>query len=161
MQIALKELTKKEDILRDLSYVQFAKTLLCTLFAQDCDSKYDPRHITLLNYIPEGLQAPTSWVEPTHIRFDLHYLPNFTHKQQVQFLCSLFERIPFPFQLLRCTSTTTNEEVQLFFERIVLFPWHKYVILNTNLLLSDIQEVKKTIKKKGAYIYIFFFTVFF
>ena len=149
MQIALKELTKKEDTLRDLQCVQFAKTVLCTLFAQDCNSKYAPKHITLLNCIPKGIREPTSWVEPNHIRFDLHYLPNFTHKQQVQFLCNLFEKIPFSFQLLRCTSTTTNEEVQLFFQRIVLFPRHMYVILNTSLLVSDIQEVKlKMMKKK-------------
>ena len=142
MQIALKELRKKEDTFRNLSYVQFAKIFLSALFAQDCDDKYAPRHITLLNCIQKGIQAPPSLVALNHIRFDLHYLPNFTHKQQVQFLCSLFERIPFPFQLLRCTNTTTNEEVQLFFQRIVLFPGHKYVILNTNLLLSDTQEVK-------------------
>ena len=96
-----------------------------------------PKQLTLLN---------KSTCTPIHgslnpIHFNLHYIPDFTHKQQLQFLCGLFEGVPFPFQLVCCTNRTTANELKLFFMRMMSFPQHKYVIMNANLLLGDVQEV--------------------
>ena len=74
--------------------------------------------------------------------FTLHYVPGFTHKQQMQLLFSILQGAPLPFQLLQCTANTTAEELELFFQRMALFSVHKYVIFNTFLLSSDNQEVR-------------------
>ena len=70
---------------------------------------------------------------PVRIRhFTLHYVPGFTHKQQMQLLFDILQGIPLPFQLLRCTTSTTNEELELFFQRMTKFPENQYVV-NTNV----------------------------
>ena len=77
-------------------------------------------------------------------QFTLYYVPGFTHKQQTQLLFSILQEVPLPFQLLHCTASTTVEELELFFQRIALFPEYKYVIFSSILLNTDIQEVRAT-----------------
>ena len=122
-----------------LPFVEYAETILNKLFEYDQDI-YVPKRVTLVHTSPDQASPFHGSLFPRH--FILHFVPNMTHKQHVQFLCNqLFQRIPFPFELLCCTDKTTGDELQLFFQRIAFFSDHKYVIINANLLSGDIQEV--------------------
>lgn len=126
--------------LNTLPFVEYAATILSKLFEYD-QGNYVPKKETLVYTCPRQDQASLFHGSLCPRHFILHFVPNFTHKQQVQFLCSLFQRIPFSFQLLCCTNKTTEDELQLYFQRIAFFSDHKYVIINANLLSRNIQEV--------------------
>ena len=116
--------------------MEYAAKILLKLFEYS-DGRYTPTQVTLLNEDTGTLRCGSLNL----VHFDLHYIPDFTHKQQLQFLCGLFNGIPFPFQLVCCTNKTTDNELKLFFMRMIHFPKHRYVIMNANLLLRDTQEV--------------------
>lgn len=121
------------------SVVSSAMALLNKLM--EYDTQYAPRNVTLVKHCT-GYDRRATLHGPLHLKhFTLHYVPEFSHKQQIQLLCDILQGIPLPFQLLRCNNKTTIEEIELFFQRIASFPEHKYVIFDTNALGSDIQEV--------------------
>ena len=138
MQRAIRELGVKQ--LQSMPAIKSAVVFLNKLM--EYDDQYAPRQEMLVNQFtyPDGQDAHG----PVRLRhFTLHYVPGFNHKQQMLLLFDLLHGVPMPFQLMRCTVSTTTEELELFFQRMALFPAeHKYVIFNTNLLSSDIQEVR-------------------
>ena len=122
-----------------VSVVGSARALLNKLM--EYDTQYAPRNVTLVKHYT-GCDRRGTLHGPLCLRhFTLHYVPEFSHKQQIHLLCDILQDIPLPFQLLRCNNKTTIEEIELFFQRIASFPEHKYVIFDTNTLCSDIQEV--------------------
>ena len=54
---------------------------------------------------------------------------------------SFDERFPLFCQLFRCSSNTSKEDVELFFDRIDHFPQPKYLVLGINLIRNDLQQV--------------------
>ena len=127
--------------LESLPAVKCAGEVLNKIF--EYDSTHAPRQVTLLNQAPERSIDDTIHgpLKPRH--FHLHSVPDVSYKQQVQLLCGILQGLPLPFQLLRCTNKTTEEELSLFFQRISSFREHKYVILGVNHLTGDIQEVSE------------------
>ena len=101
-----------------------------------------PQHLMLVKQCTQSRKEIVA-SGPVRLRhFTLHYIPGFTHRQHIQLLFDILKTLPLPFQLLHCTANTTAEELELFFQRMGFFPEHKYIVLNTSLLSSDIQEVK-------------------
>ena len=147
MQKAIGELKDSDEM---VSVVSSARALLNKLM--EYDTQYAPRNVTLVKHYT-GCDRRGTLHGPLCLRhFTLHYVPEFSHKQQIHLLCDILQDIPLPFQLLRCNNKTTIEEIELFFQRIASFPEHKYVIFDTNTLCSDIQEVTDIL---SYYIYIY------
>ena len=70
----------------------------------------------------------------------LHQLHGVTEKNILMYIIALYKRIPKPFELLRCHSETSKEDVELFLQRVRIFP-SIYVVVEVNLLPTYLQEV--------------------
>ncbi|XP_019857334.1 PREDICTED: uncharacterized protein LOC109585637 [Amphimedon queenslandica] len=69
----------------------------------------------------------------------LHQCHKFTVKHLIQGLYSINSQFPKCYELLRCHSGTTLNDIQLFFQRIEFFPRH-YYFLQVDQLNSKLQE---------------------
>lgn len=67
----------------------------------------------------------------------------YTNRDLMDLILWIFEKIPFYFQLLRCSSVTTEEDIQLFFDRIELLHEQKYLIMGVDLLRNELQRVSQ------------------
>ena len=63
-----------------------------------------------------------------------------SHNELVYLILSIYKGPPEPFELLRCYSTTTEEELRIFMKRILEHP-RMYIILYVNYLPHFLQEV--------------------
>ena len=70
----------------------------------------------------------------------LHQCQKFTSKHLIQCLYSINGHFPKCYELLRCHSGTTVNDIQLIFQRIQFFPQH-YYFLQIDRLSSKLQEV--------------------
>ena len=77
-----------------------------------------------------------------HRPFVIHSLHDFNTREVLQVVFYIFSgTIPAPFQILRCSDTTTKSELELFFARVKYWPEHQYLIIGVNRLSSKLQEV--------------------
>lgn len=77
-----------------------------------------------------------------HRPFVIHSLHDFNTREMLQVVFYIFSgTIPAPFQILRCSSTTTKSELELFFTRVKFWNEHQYLIIGVNRLSSRLQEV--------------------
>ena len=105
---------------------------------------YAPREVTLLNQpLGDGIVAVAKGIHgPLRLRnFCLHSMPDLSHKQQIELLYDIFQGLPLPFQFLHCTNKTTQEEISLFLQRSATYPQHKFIMIDVDLLVGDVQEV--------------------
>ena len=67
--------------------------------------------------------------------------PKYSQDQLIRLLLFLFNGPPEPFELLQCKSTTTEEELKLFFKRLCIHNRTCYTFLEVNNLPYELQEV--------------------
>lgn len=75
-----------------------------------------------------------------HLAQPLYHCPSYS---QMDFLClilKIFTKVPETYQVLRCLETTTEEELNLFLNRVEIHCAH-YLILHVNKLPFKLQEV--------------------
>ena len=70
----------------------------------------------------------------------LHSCPGFTQNELIPMILSIFDGVPEPFQIFRCQSSSTQEELDLFLQRAAKFPI-THLILEVNKLPFQLQEV--------------------
>ena len=70
----------------------------------------------------------------------LHSCPGFTQNELIPLILSIFDGIPEPFQMFRCQSSSTQEELDLFLQRAAKFAI-PHLILEVNRLPFQLQEV--------------------
>eukprot|EP00731_Ephydatia_muelleri_P026772 Em0018g872a len=69
----------------------------------------------------------------------LHSCPGFTQNELIPMILSIFGGVPEPFQIFRCQSSSTQEELDLFLQRAAEFPI-THLILEVNKLPFQLQE---------------------
>ena len=80
--------------------------------------------------------------------FKLFTAYNFNNLNKVCAVFSIFNGLPQSFQLLRCSFSTSEDDVELFFDRIDNFPAFQYLLLGVNLLSLEVQQVlRKNLSK--------------
>ena len=77
--------------------------------------------------------------QPTQI---LHSCPGYSQSQIIQLIIHIYGGVPEPFEVLRCRSNATMEEIQLFLNprRAMKRPF-QFLILEVNKLPYQLQEV--------------------
>ena len=70
----------------------------------------------------------------------MHYYPGFSQKELIPLILSIFGEFPKPFQILRCQSSSTLEELHLFLQRAAKFNI-MHLLLEVNKLPIHLQEV--------------------
>ena len=78
---------------------------------------------------------------PTHYGGVLHHAPNFHQSQLIRLIIQTANGIPSPCDILHCSQSTNEENLQSFILRTEYFPHRCYIILNVNALPHDLQEV--------------------
>ena len=73
--------------------------------------------------------------------FKLFTASNFSNFDKIRAICSIFNGLPKCIQLLRCSPSTSKDDIELFFDRINNYPSLKYLLLGVNLLSLDMQQV--------------------
>lgn len=83
----------------------------------------------------------TTLPQSTHV---LHSCCGFSQNQLVRLIISIYGGIPEPFEVFRCHSTTTEEELRLFLnpKRPTRHPF-QYLMLEVNNLQYQLQEVRE------------------
>lgn len=79
---------------------------------------------------------------------------NYTNLELVKLIYKVFDGFPWYFQLFRCSLSTVQEEIELFFDRIDHFPQPQYLILGIDLIGNELQQVSQC-SQIVYYIYIF------
>ena len=74
-------------------------------------------------------------------RFTLHSVHNFTPEQMLQLIFTVFKCVPKSFQLLKCSTSTTRQQLELFFNRIIQWRGIQYLIIGVDCLSNELQEV--------------------
>ena len=70
----------------------------------------------------------------------LYSLSNGGHGTLFYLVLTIYGRAPEPFEYLRCSLTTTEEEIKIFIKRVLKHPGI-YIILHVNYLSHFLQEV--------------------
>ena len=70
----------------------------------------------------------------------LHHAPNYEQLQLVRLIVSICDGVPESFEVFHCHSSSTQEELSLFLERMGKAPL-KYILLEVNKLPFTLQEV--------------------
>lgn len=65
---------------------------------------------------------------------------HFPQKQIILQLLSIYSGLPKAFEILHCTSLTSEQDIRLFMKRVCKFRG-KYVVLDVNILQFHLQEV--------------------
>ncbi|XP_019859705.1 PREDICTED: uncharacterized protein LOC109587936, partial [Amphimedon queenslandica] len=97
------------------------------------------RFLKLFDLVTQACQHDEYNAEDFHSFAVLHQCHKFTVKHLIQALYSINCQFPKCYELLRCHSGTTLNDIQLFFQRIEFFPRH-YYFLQVDQLNSKLQE---------------------
>ena len=86
---------------------------------------------------PSGIQSTS-----TQSAQILHSCPGYSQSQIIRLIIHIYGGVPEAFEVLRCRSNTTKEEIQLFLNprRAMKRPF-QFLILEVNKLTSQLQEV--------------------
>ena len=96
------------------------------------DSLIYPTAVSPLHSIPTG--------DP--VTFSLISAFEYTNMDLIKLIYFIFgESFPMFHQLFRCSAQTTEEEIDLFFDRIHYFPQAKYLMMGINLIENELQQV--------------------
>lgn len=84
--------------------------------------------------------------------YQLHHCLGYSHVQLIRLITELYEGVPEPFEVFRCSSRTTQEELHLFIERL---RHHSltYLILEVNKLPFKLQEVRSDVNCRSIFIF--------
>lgn len=70
----------------------------------------------------------------------LHHAPKYRQSQLVRLIVNIYGGVPESFEVFHCRSSSTQEELSLFLERVEKRPL-RYLILEVNRLPFGLQEV--------------------
>ena len=114
--------------------VKVVGNFLHSIFANE----FLPPAICLYAVIPLHNNVPTA---PHVNKFTLHAVHNSTPLQILQLILTVFDGVPNSFQIFQCTSNTTEQQLDIFFDRA--FHWNDlwYLLLGVNYLHNELQEV--------------------
>ena len=70
----------------------------------------------------------------------LHHAPKYRQSQLVRLIVNIYGGVPESFEVFHCRSSSTQEELSLFLERVERRPL-RYLILEVNRLPFGLQEV--------------------
>ena len=70
----------------------------------------------------------------------LHYCPGYSQYSLIRFVIGLLHGVPESFEVFRCCSSTTEEDLKLFMKRASKHPL-TYLVLEVNKLPNMLQEV--------------------
>ena len=74
--------------------------------------------------------------------FRMYTAIKFTNMELIRLIFWIFgNEFPYPFQLFRCSSSTTKDDLELLFQRINKYSDFKYLIFGVNQLLMEVQQV--------------------
>ncbi len=74
--------------------------------------------------------------------FQMYTAIDFTNMELIRLIFWIFgNEFPHPFQLFRCSSSSTKDDLELLFQRINKYPDFKYLIFGVNKLLMEVQQV--------------------
>ena len=88
----------------------------------------------------QNLSPPSSvhsFPETTQL---LHYCPGCSQAQLIHLIISIYDGVPESFEVFRCHSSSSKEELSLFLKRMAKHPL-QYLILEINQLSFKLQEV--------------------
>ena len=75
-------------------------------------------------------------------KFTLHSVHNkFSPLQMLQLIFTVFDGAPNSFQIFQCTPDTTEQLLNIFFDRVFHWSGMQYLLLNVNYLHNELQEV--------------------
>ena len=66
---------------------------------------------------------------------------NYTNLRLMNLILCVFGGIPFYFQVLRCSLSTTEEDIELFFERMNHYLLKQCLILGVDTIDNELQRV--------------------
>ena len=114
--------------------VKVVGDFLHSIFANDCL----PPAIRLYATFPLHSEVPAV---PHRNKFTLHAVHNFIPLQMLQLIVTVFDGVPNSFQIFQCTQNTTEQQLDIFFDRA--FHWNdlRYLLLGVNYLHNELQEV--------------------
>ena len=100
-----------------------------------------------MSKVPSNIKALSLAEEKNHKQASAFRLYSAIDFSNMDLVCLIFwilgDKIPFRFQLLRCSAATTGEELFLFFQRVNMYPNIKYLILGINNLTMEVQQVMR------------------
>ena len=99
---------------------------------------------SLLSLLPAATHLSMSQtILPVYMgsRLTLHSVHNFTHMQLFQLIFTVFDGVPNSFQLLQCSSNTSRQQLDLFFDRLMHWKQFHYLVMGVNYLPNESQEV--------------------
>lgn len=77
----------------------------------------------------------------TMIRISLISAFDYTNLMLMDLILWVFGEIPSYFQILRCSVSTTEEDIELFFDRMNHFPQKQYLIMGVDTIKNELQRV--------------------
>ena len=125
--------------------VKVVGNFLRSVFAND----FLPPAICLYSIVPPQPANHNNRQVPAlpHVnKFTLHAVHDFTPLQMLQLILTVFDGVPNSFQIFQCTSNTTEQQLDIFFDRALHWSDIRYLLLGVNYLHNELQEVQK--KKK-------------
>ena len=83
-------------------------------------------------------------VDTTHLHSHqiLHFAPNYKQSQLVRLVVYIYGGVPESFEVFHCKSSSTQDELSLFLDRVERRPLN-YLLLEVNKLSVILQEVNK------------------
>ena len=91
----------------------------------------------------KGMQCPRSVSQfpgTPDANQSLHYAPKYSQAELIRLIVSIYGGVPESFEVFHCRSTSTEEELSLFLERMAKQPL-RYMVLEVNKLPFRLQEV--------------------
>ena len=70
----------------------------------------------------------------------VHGAHKFSPDQVFRLLLQIYQGLPESFEVMRCTSITSREELDLFLQRAVVFQYRTFVMVNVDRLSTNLQE---------------------
>lgn len=71
----------------------------------------------------------------------LHSVHKLIPMEILRLVFTIFECVPYSFQLFHCSPNTTEQQLELFFNGLVLWENFRYLIIGVDELSNELQEV--------------------
>ena len=91
-------------------------------------------------FSPDLMSIPRHHFSSKISKQPLYFCSSYSNANCLCFILEIFSKIPEAYQVLRCQTTTTEEELELFLKRAQTQPNH-YLVLGINKLSFKLQEV--------------------
>ena len=92
-------------------------------------------------FSPDLMSMPRHHVSSTICNQPLYFCSSYSNANCLRFILEIFSKIPEAYQVLRCQTTTSEEELELFLKRALTQP-NYYLLLDINKLPFKLQEVR-------------------